>query len=550
MFHHAVARPEPVTIYFQISYLFGYRKAPYRFFRLFAAKMIPEYPGTDRRPTGKISPMTCPCCSRRRFATGLLASVATLTIEGCVGTNPAGRSSMASFSSYEDDVRLGQREAPRLTKEMGGAYEDPRINAYVTDIGLRLAIHTEHPELPFRFTILNSSIVNAFALPGGQIFISRGLMALAGNEAEVAGVLAHELGHVMARHTAERMNQATLAQVGLTVLGVVTGGSGLANLAGFGAQAYLQGFSRDQESEADLLGVRYMTKAGYDPDAMTSFLASLREESMLQARMAGRDPDAVDEFNLMATHPRTIERVKQAQAQAQIHRPPNAQLRRDEYLTRIDGMLYGDDPEQGIAEGRRFVHPGLRFEYEVPEGFRIVNSPDKVVAKHPKGAVVLFDMGKAKRARSAVDYIRSEWLSGASSLGNLESIAVDGMPAATATTRGTMNNQAVDVRVVAIPADGDAMFRLTFLTPSGQAARWATDFQRTTYGFRRISAAEAAKVRGHRLLVVKARAGDTADRLAATMPFGKYNGDAFRVLNDLRPGQEVAPGQYLKVIAS
>lgn len=494
--------------------------------------------------------MTCPCCSRRTFATGLLASVATLTIEGCVGTNPAGRTSMASFSNYEDDVRLGQREAPRLTQEMGGAYEDPKINAYVTDMGLRLAVHTEHPELPFKFTVLNSPIINAFALPGGQIFISRGLLALAGNEAEVAGVLAHELGHVMARHTAERMNQATLAQVGMTVLGVVTGSSGLANLAGFGAQAYLQGFSRDQESEADVLGVRYMTRAGYDPDAMVSFLASLREDSMLQARMAGRNPDEVDEFNLMATHPRTIERVKQAQVQAQMNRPPNAQLRRDEYLTRINGLLYGDDPDQGIAEGRRFIHPGLRFEYEVPEGFRIVNAPDKVVAKHPKGAIVLFDMGQAKRTRDAASYIRSEWLANASSLRNLESISINGQNAATATSRGTMNNQAVDVRVVAIQGDGNGMFRLTFLTPSGQASHWAEDFQRTTYSFRRISAAEAGKVHGLRLLVVKAKSGDSADRLAGTMPFGKHNGEAFRVLNDLQPGQEVTPGQYLKVIAS
>lgn len=493
--------------------------------------------------------MGCPCCSRRDFASGLLASAATLAIEGCVGTNPAGRASMAGFSSYDEDVKLGQKEAPRLTQEMGGAYTDPRLNGYITDVGLRLAVHTEHPELPFKFTILNSSIINAFALPGGQIFISRGLLALGSNEAEVAGVLAHELGHVMARHTAERMNQATLAQIGMTVLGAVGGGM-VGNLAGFGAQAYLQGFSRDQETEADVLGVRYMTKAGYDPDAMVSFLSSLREDTRFQARMAGRDPDEVDEFNLMATHPRTIERVKQAQAQAQMHKPPHAALRRDEYLAHLNGMIYGDDPEQGIAQGRRFVHPGLRFEYEVPEGFRIVNSPDKVVAKHSSGAVVLFDMGRAKRARDAADYIRSEWLARSSSLAGLESLTVNGMDAATATTRGTMNNQAVDVRVVALIDQGAEVFRLTFLTPSGKAARWATDFQRTTYSFKRIPAAEAAKVRGLRLLVVKAAKDDTAERLARTMPFGKHNAEAFRLLNDLQAGQDVTPGQLLKVIAA
>ncbi|MEO5336142.1 MAG: M48 family metalloprotease [Magnetospirillum sp. WYHS-4] len=483
--------------------------------------------------------------SRRRFASTLIASAA---LSGCVSTSPTGRTAFTGFYSEEDDIRIGKEEGPKLTKEFGGAYTDPRIDSYVTEVGLRLAVHTEHTNFPYKFTILNSSIINAFALPGGQVFISRGLLALASNEAEMAGVLAHELGHVNARHTAERLSKATLAQVGLVVLSVA-GGQGLASLAGYGAQAYLQGFSRDQEFEADLLGVRYMSKAGYEPDAMVSFLNTLRDHSMLEARMMGLPAGKVDEYNVMSTHPRTVDRVKEAQAQAQVTRQKGAAIRRQEYLDRINGMLYGDDPEQGISQGRRFVHPKMRFEYEVPEGFRLVNSPTKVTARHPDGGTIVFDTGHPKRSNSPANYIRNEWLANSSSLSNLDSITVNGIPAATATTKGSMGNKPVDVRVVALQGDGSDMFRLAFIAPSGKSSAWTTDFQRTTYSFRRLSAEEAAKVQAQRLIVVPVGKADSADKLAQTLPFGKYNGEAFRLLNDLQPGQEVTPGQPIKVIA-
>ena len=488
--------------------------------------------------------------TRRQFTTGVLAAGAASALQGCIATNPAtGRTSFTGMYSVEDDIRIGRTEAPKLTKQFGGVYEDARIGQYVTDIGKQLASNTEMKDLPYNFTILNSPIVNAFALPGGYVFISRGLLALASNEAEMAGVLAHELGHVNARHTAERLSQAMLAQVGLAVLGVATGSSALSNLASYGAQAYIQGFSRSQEFEADMLGARYMSRAGYDPEASVTFLSTLREQSMLDAKMKGLPPGKVDEFNMMSTHPRTVERVKKATEAAETLRPANPKVGRDIYLALINGLMYGDDPDQGMIFDRRFVHPPLRIEYTVPEGFRLVNGQDKVVAEDKQGAAVVFDMGKAKSSNTLAAYLTGEWAKGAR-VKDVESITVNGLMAATGATKGTANGKPVDIRLLAIEGDDKDVFRFMFLSPSSRTAALGTDFRRTTYSFRRLSEQEAKAVRARRLVVIKSRSGDTVDGLAKTLPLGEHSAETFRILNDMKPGEALVPGRALKVIAT
>ncbi len=483
--------------------------------------------------------------SRRQFTTGLLAGTATVGLEGCLATNPAtGRTSFTGMYSIKDDIRIGRDETPKLTEQFGGEYSDLTMKQYVSDVGLKLARTTEMKGLPYTFTVLNSPIVNAFALPGGFVFVSRGLLALAGNEAEMAAVLAHELGHVNARHTAERLSKGMLAQVGATVLAVATGSRAVAELASFGAQAYIKGFSRDQEFEADMLGVRYMSRAGYDPEASVAFLSSLREYSMLEARMMGLPPGNVDEFNIMSTHPRTEERVRKAMAAAKTARPKTPRIGRDVYLALLNGLMYGDDPKEGIIRGRRFVHPVFRFEFTVPEGFRLINGRKRVVAKHPKGAAIVFDMGKVKSNRTLTGYLQREW-AGGTTLKDVGPLDVNGLDAATG--RARVGN--VDVRLVAFRGDDASVFRLMFQTPVRQTSSLNTDLRHTTYSFRRLSRAEADKVQAMRLIVITARQGDTVKGLARTLPFGKHNEEAFRILNDFHKRQAITPGEKLKVIA-
>jgi len=483
-----------------------------------------------------------PSLSRRGFAKGLLASAAAATLAACATNPTTGRSS--AFGSIEDDVALGAREHPKIVAAFGGEYADSRVAGYVQNMGRTIGAKTEFPNLPYRFTVLNTPIVNAFALPGGYVYLTRGLLALASNEAEVAGVLGHEIGHVTARHSAERQTQSIFAQLGLIVLGVATGSQALTQLAAVGATAYLQSYSRDQEMEADTLGIRYMSRAGWQPEGMATFLATLREWSQLEARLAGRDPGSVDQYNWLASHPRTLDRVDAAMKAAAVS-SQEGKVDRDGHLQQIAGMRFGDDPAQGIIDGQSFRHPVLRFAFEAPRGFRLMNAENEVTAQHPNGAALVFDMARSQSSDLA-QYIAGEW-AGTTRVGDLRRFTVNGQDAASGFARVQTSNGSVDLIPVAIRGEGNQVFRFLFIAPGGQANRWTGAFSGTIDSFRRLSAGEAAQIKGFRLDVVQA-GGRSVASLAQGLPFGGYNEAAFRVLNDLAASGQPSSGQLVKVV--
>ncbi|SDG42085.1 M48 family metalloprotease [Roseospirillum parvum] len=492
-----------------------------------------------------LSVRPAPLLSRRAFLVGGGAATASAALTGCVSTNPAtGRSSFTGVYSLEDDIKLGTREYPKLVEAFGGAYEDRRLNGYVTGIGNRLARLTETPQLPYEFTVLDSPVVNAFALPGGKVAITRGAIALASNEAELAGVLGHELGHVNARHTAERLSQGMLAQLGVAVLGIATGSQAVTQMASGVAASWIQSYSRDQEFEADMLGVRYMSRGGYDPEAMVSFLATLRQQAQVEARMMGLPEGQVDEMNFMSTHPRTIDRTRRAMEQASEARPANPKLGREALMEQINGMIFGDSPQQGIVYGRRFAHPGLGFQFVVPEGFRMTNRPSQVVAQHPDDSVIVFDMARPQKSRDLVAYLRQEWAPRLA-LSQLERLKVNGLDGAT----GAGRSGEYDLRLVALDGPSGQVFRFLFATPRGRMAQRSESFRRTTYSFERLDPAEAARIQPMRLIVAYARPDDRLDRLAANLPYQTYNEDWFRLLNDIPEGRPLPTDRPLKIVA-
>lgn len=488
-----------------------------------------------------------------KFAKGAGCACAVgagLASTGCVSTNLAtGRQSFTGFQSLEDDVAIGRREHPKLVKQFGGEYENPRLQRYVDEIGRKTAQFAEY-EFPYKFTIVNSPIVNAFALPGGFIYLSRGLLALASSEAEVAGVISHEIGHVTARHTAERISQSQLAQLGVGLLGVLTRNQSVAQGAGQVAGLVLRGHSRDQELEADTLGMRYMSRAGYDPDGSVTFLESLREHSIFEARRNGKDPNTVDQSNLLATHPRTIERVRAAQARADAVAVENAVTGRNEHFDQINGILYGDDPKEGVIEGRRFTHGQLRFTFEVPPGFTIRNGSDQVVASNGEGAGIIFDMESLDRRESLSRYVGQIW-AGSTQVGGLERLTINGIEAATGLARGRNKAGAdLDMRALAIRGDGDRIFRFLFVSPVTATSSLSEGYRRTTYSFKRLTQSQASKVKGMRLITAPVFPGDTVASLSRSMPFGKFNEEAFRVLNDLASNEVLTRGRMVKIIVS
>ena len=452
-----------------------------------------------------------------------------------------------TLMSPDQERQLGQQEHPNVLREFGGVYDDPEVGGWVAQIGGRLAAASGTPATQYTFTVLDSAMVNAMALPGGYVYITRGLLALANTEAEVAGVLAHEIGHVVARHTARRHTSSVLANIGAGLLGVLTGSEGAAQLGQVVGSGLLAQYSQGQEFESDSLGVRLMAQVGYNPRAQADFLSSLHRERGLQEAIRGAKANPLDGF--FASHPNTLERVQRAAAAAaETGAPAGAFYGRDELLRRIDGLPYGDSAAQGFVKGRTFAHPELRLQFTVPPDFRIVNQPRAVVAQGPGGAVIQFDSAPRPKRSDPLDYLAQEW--GAKlPLRDLARLEVNGAPGATARARLETRSGTRDVRLVVVRFGEGQIHRFAFLTPPKLTSRLAEELQRTTYSLRRLSEQEAAALKGLRIRVVAVRPGDSVESLAQRMAVESHPVERFRVLNGLDAEMALRPGEKVKIIA-
>lgn len=476
----------------------------------------------------------------------LLACAAAISLGAC-STNPAtGEQSFTAFMSPADEKRLGAEQHPKILEEFGGAYENPELGAYVADLGARLAAASERPDLNFTFTILDSQVVNAFALPGGYVYVSRGLLALANNEAELAGVIGHEIGHVTARHSAERYSRSVLVNLGAGILGAVSGQRAVADLANLGGGLYLKSYSRENEFEADSLGLRYMTAIGYEPSAVAEFLASLGAQTELEARLKGSqaDPNAL---NLLSTHPRTLDRVREAQQATGSFAP--GRVERAAYLQRIDGMLYGDNPDEGFIRDRTFVHPLLRFRFTAPPGFALLNASDRVEGKRGDELAMVFDGVRETSGVSMAQYLSGSKWTQKLQLTGLQGFDVNGMDAATASATVQTQQGTLGYRLIAIRAGGDRVYRFVFLGSPSTLAANEEELRRTSYSFELLSESEAASYRPQRLQIVEVQPGDTIDSLAARMPQGPEQLARFRVLNGLESGTPLQSGMLVKIVS-
>jgi predicted Zn-dependent protease len=495
--------------------------------------------------------------SRRPTVRTLLVSAsfaaAALALGGCsYQTSPATGRQFLSSVNAKDEAQIGADEHPKILAEFGGAYEGkPSLNAYVTQIGNKVAQNAERKDVTYTFTLLNSEEINAFALPGGYVYVTRGLVALANNEAELAGVLGHEIGHVNARHTAERAGQQQTTQI-LGTLGVLlgtylggdTGGQLATSAANELGADYLGHFSQQQEFEADKLGVRYITKTGYEPQAMASFLGSLDDETHLEAKIAGNEA-AADAYSMKQSHPRTPDRVQRAIAEAK-EPVANPVINRDLYLRQIDGMIWGSDPRDGVVKGSTFIHPGLRFAFDAPKGMKLANSPEAVVGQSDDAAMK-FDLADPAPSGALADYIASGWQKGAK-IRDVQSFQVNGMEAATGVAQGTLNDTPVAIRLVAIRKSGNEVYRFIFATVPGSFDAMDQGFLAAARSFRELSAADAAGYRAKRIKVVTVQPGDTVTSLAGQMQTDQAKADWFRVINHLPAKAQLQAGQKVKLI--
>ncbi|WP_340150981.1 M48 family metalloprotease [uncultured Sneathiella sp.] len=399
------------------------------------------------------------------------------------------------FSVFEpqDDQKIGAEQHERVVAQYGGEYIHEGLNEYILDIGLRLAFVSEMRDLPWRFTILNSPVVNAFALPGGYVYITRGLLALATNEAEVAGVLAHEIGHVTARHGAARQSRATGIGLLGALAGVLTGSSIVQELGQQLGGLYVASYSREQEYEADQLGVRYLGKAGYPREAMADFLVRMQAQTEYMAALTGNSGGG--SFDFFASHPQTGDRIERAATSATQNADDlDRQFEKERYLAAINGMLYGDDPKEGIIRGREFLHPVLKFKFMAPEGFQLINSAQAVYAVDGKGSQMVFDLGKqANTGQSMANYLQREWLAKLT-VPSVNSIEVGGAPAAVTRLALDRNGTTIYLTAAAIDFDDGRVARFVYqstVSDSSLQDRFTQSFQ----SFRSIDDAEAAAIK-------------------------------------------------------
>jgi len=497
-----------------------------------------------------------------RILGNAMLGLGALALIACepAGSGQAGLTPETSATRSASAQREGDQNHPKIVAKFGGVYQNDRLKAYVNRVGQRIARVSAQPNALWTFTVLDTPTVNAFAIPGGYVYVTRGLVALANDEAQLAGVLGHEIGHIAAGHSALRRQRSTTAgigllagAIGLSVLGVDPNvASGLMNIGQTAAGGYLAQYSRGDELDADNLGVRYLARAGYDPYAQADFLDQLRASSELQARIAGKDydPNRVDFF---ASHPSSGKRTRQAIEVAQAAgavTTAGADRNRAAYLKAIDNMVYGDSAAQGFVDGRTFSHPKLRFTYRVPRRFKITNSADQVVASGPQNSLFIMD-GDRNRWGPLTDYIRRVWAPGIAKkyrtgqLSGLRSERINRLESASAVMPVRLNNRTYDALLVAYRLNGK-LYRITGLAPQGSGLlREMTEAARS---FRRLSATEAGRLREKRIDIVPVRSGDTPERLARRMKFDDYRIERFRLLNGLRPGQPLLAGQKVKLV--
>lgn len=456
-------------------------------------------------------------------------------------TNPAtGNRQFTALMSPQQEVKVGAPEHQKIVKQFG-LMKSAAITSYVNEIGKRVTSNTERSDVNYTFYVLDSPVVNAFALPGGYIYISRGLLALANSEAEVAAVLSHEAGHITGRHSAERYSRGVVTSLGAGILSAVLDSSAASQALGTGANLYLSSYSRGQENEADSLGLRYMTRGGYDAKSMPAFLSSLQRQSQLDAQLAGRKSSGHSYFS---THPATSERVAQTRGQAGKYKDGGT-VNHDRHLKTINGMIYGDSAAQGFARGQNFYHPGIGFTFSVPEGFNIANQPSQVSATSSSGGVMIFDMAPNKDGYNPAAYVKN-WGKDKKMLG-LESITVNGKAAATASFAGSINGKAVTIRLVAIKW-GDRFARFQVAIPQGASKAQVDALKKATYSLRSMSAAEKKSIHPYKLKTFTASAGQSVDAIARRQPFTKLQQERFRILNGLGKSEGLKSGRLYKKI--
>jgi predicted Zn-dependent protease len=483
--------------------------------------------------------------SRRLWAAGSLLCAA-FALSACGDLGRFQTSSSPTTPSPVKPARTvaqtpaAEREHERILSSYGGSYDDPKLEALISKTVDRLVAASDRPDQAYKVTILNSGAVNAFALPTGQLYVTRGLIALATDTSELSSVLSHEMAHVLAKHASIREDQARQAAVVARVVTDMSNDPDLTAMALAKTKMTMASFSRAQEFEADGIGVSISARAHFDPYGAARFLTSMERNADLKAGKTSLDSRAQD---FLSSHPATPERVQNAQANARQYTAPDGGERdRETYLTAIDNIVYGEDPSEGFVRGRRFLHPKLGFTFAAPETFTLDNTAQAVIGVREGGTQAMrFDVVRVPAEQTLADYLNSGWMENVDKA-STEDTTINGFPAASAIAHGDQ----WQFKVYALRFGSD-VYRFIF------AARQKTtesdrNARETVNSFRRLTLEEIQAARPLRIKVITVQPGDTVESLSHRMAGVDRPAERFRVLNGLDAHAQVKVRDLVKIV--
>ena len=478
---------------------------------------------------------------------GSLCLAASLLWLSACATNPVTGRQDFVLMSESDEISLGQRYNKQIAKQQP-TYPDKALNDYVNRIGQQLAVVSHRSKLKFEFKVVDSTDVNAFALPGGFIYITRGLLAYLNSEAELAAVLGHEIGHVTARHSVRQHSASTATGVLGAVVTAATGVRGSQDLFNLMGGALLSGYGRKHELESDRLGAQYLVKAGYDPRAIIEVIGVLKNQELFETQRAkeeGREPRSY--HGVFASHPSNDQRLQEVVAEAgKLPANKSAKTRREIFLRQIDGMTFGSGERDGIVRGNRFFHKPLDFGLTFPDQWSIDNQSDKLVATAPgKDAILQLELKPVTRGVSPHQLLESL---GLRNISNGRSLKISTFQAYTVTAPVSINNATRTARFVVI-YDRDNAF---IFTGAHKINRDLGKFDDTIISiaksYHKLSAQEQRQANSQRIEIITAGRSSSIASLARQSPISKHAAEQLRLLNDLYPAGEIQSGQRVKVV--
>lgn len=483
----------------------------------------------------------------------ILLAILVIGLQSCTTfRDPSTGKKISVFMSESQEIATGKQYHAQILQQYG-VYDDPALQKYVNDIGQEMAKISHRSNLNYTITVLDSPVINAFALPGGYVYITRGIMAYMNSEAELAGVIGHEIGHITARHGARNDKNTKLTELGTGLLGLVTGSKEIFNASQILGGALIKGYGRNYELQSDQLGSEYLAKMGYRPQAIIDTISVLKDQEVFNndlAKSEGRQPQ--NYHGLFASHPRNDKRLQEVVKSADKYK---SSLSKDDgvdrYLNMTKNMMFGDNPKQGIIRDQQFLHPDLGFAFSIPPKWLVNNQPNAIVMASPnKDSQIQIQLQKLDKATTSKD-ILSKQLNASQNFSSASAITPIGLSNLQAHTVSALANTQqgnIPVRLTAIIKDNFA-YMITGIAKDVNAFKNNdANFLSLVKSFHRITNNERAKAKPYRFKLVRADRSMTYEKLAVKSPIKKYAANRLRLLNGDYPNKQPAAGRLIKVI--